>query len=97
MERPVSPVHDEEIDVLAGEIGECLGHDPRTLRLDMENVGMTAQEAQHTADLFLAFSRSQIVEYTDSQIGSDLFVSEARPAPDSDPSQESPWNVIFAF
>jgi hypothetical protein len=50
----------------------------------MKYVGMTSQEAERSAYLFLTLSRAQIVDDTDSQIGSDLFVSEARDAFESD-------------
>ena len=73
LERPVSPVHDEQVDFLSSEVGQCFGHDPGILCFDMEHVGMTSQEAERSAYLFLTLSRAQIIDDTDSQIRSDLF------------------------
>jgi hypothetical protein len=73
LKRAVSAIHDKAIDFLAREFRKRLGHHAGGFGLHMEHVRVTAQEAQHTADLFLALTRSKIIDDADSQIVSDLF------------------------
>jgi hypothetical protein len=72
LEGAVAAVDDKEVDLLASEFGECLGHDAGILGLDVEHIGMASQEAEHPADLFLALARTKIVYDTDSQAGPNL-------------------------
>ena len=90
LQGAVAAVHDEQVDLLAGQLGQGLGHHPRVLGLHVEHVGVAPQEAEHAGDLFLVLARAQIVDDTDSQVGSDLSVSEAGPAWISDVPCVSP-------
>ena len=78
LEGSIATVDDEEIDFLAGEVRQRLGHDARIFRFDVNHVRMATQESEHPVHGFLALACSQIVDDTDSQFGCVLFVTQVR-------------------
>ena len=78
LEGAIATVEDEEIDCLAGEVRQRLGHDARIFRFDVNHGRMATQESEHPVHGFLALACSQIVDDTDSQFGCVLFVTQVR-------------------
>ena len=67
LERAVAAVDDEQVDFLRGQLAERLGHHADVVGLDVDDVRMASQEVEHSAHLFLALARAQIIDDTDSQ------------------------------
>jgi hypothetical protein len=78
LQRSVAAIHDQKVHFLAREFRERFGHDARVLGLDMENVWMASQEAEHAAHLFLALARTQIIDDANSQEGLPVSLGRAR-------------------